>query len=197
MSESDNVIEQSSDPTPQPEDPIQQAINSLKEVAAGSLDHCIHAKYIALTNSEVRSKLKVKWTPNHPTYEFKGIRCLYAGDRANIQYVLFEFVWKSGQPLFNPSILVGVNVIYGRVVFIQDPYTHIPSTASRRNVTARYHPFPLTCLTWGLWLKTQIALWEVLGSPRLLDIECSPDPRRLYPSTRLIETPGSNTLESD
>src|SRR5262245_33269915 len=104
MSESDNVIEQSSDPTPPSEDPIPQAIKSLKEVAAGSLDHCIHAKYIALTNSDVQSKLRAKWKHNHPTYEFKGIECFCAGDRADIQYVLFKFVWKSGQPLFDPSI---------------------------------------------------------------------------------------------
>jgi len=175
-------------------DPVQKAIERLKDEAAKSLNPCLCATYIAITTTAVRDRFNAK----RHDYDLKSVRCLGARDRADRQYVLFEFGCKPGDVcLFDPSFLVQVNIIHRNAIIIQDPYTHIPSTESRRSVTALYHPFPLTYLSWGLWLKTQIALWEVLCSPRLLDIENSPEPRRFHPSTRLMETSESSPLQSD
>lgn len=175
--------------------PLANAIARLKDKVAESLDPCLCATYNAIITTDVQNRFIAKL--EH--YAFKGVRCLYERGRADRQYVLFEFGCKPEEIcLFDPSFLVKVNINHPRHVSIcQDPYTHIPSTESRRAVPAFYRPFPLTHLYWGLWLKTQLALWEVLCSPRLLDSEHFPEPRRFYPSTGLLETLGSNTLQSD
>jgi hypothetical protein len=175
-------------------DPLAKAIERLKDEVAKSLDPCLCATYIAITTKEVRDRFNAK----REDYALKGVRCLCERGRADRHYVLFEFSCKPGHIcLFDPSFLVKVNINPRYVCVYQDPYTHIPSTESRRSLTALHRPFPLTHLYWGLWLKTQLALWEVLCSPRLLDIEHFPEPRRFYPSMGLLETLESNTLQSD
>jgi hypothetical protein len=162
---------------------ITNAMNNLREAAAGSLDPCINAIYIAMQDPRVRELVEAKL--QNRDYTFQGVSCLHEQATAPTQYVLFDFVCKPDVfCLVKPWFLVGVDVRHRHVLFIENPYT--PATECRSDTLVSCSPFTLACLYWRFWLSTRIALWDTLCSPRLLEHGGSPAPRRLYKPMQVI-----------
>jgi len=92
----------------------------LKDAAAKSIDPCLTAKFIALSDQRVRALFLKKFQDG---YVFRGIDCLDLLSIPENRYVLFDFDCKPGTLcLIKPAFLVVVNMIGGYVEAIVDPY---------------------------------------------------------------------------
>lgn len=95
-------------------------VEALNAAATKSIDSCLTAKAIALSDARVRTLFLKKVADG---YDFKKIDCL---DRVQIpenKSVLFDFDCKPGTIcLIRPAFLVVVNIVDGYVVAIVDPY---------------------------------------------------------------------------
>jgi hypothetical protein len=103
---------------------VTEKLQSLREAAARSLDACLTAKYIALSNNRVQKLFVSKCGEMNI---FNEIICLDRISAPEYKYVLFDFDCKPGTLCFiKPSFLVVVDITLGQVVGEpQDPY--IPS----------------------------------------------------------------------
>jgi plastocyanin len=93
----------------------------LKDAAAGSMNECLNATYIAARDAQVQVVLIRKLL--NSDYVFKGVRCLDDPGIPEQERVLFDFDCKPGIfCLVDPNVLVIVDIIDGRVIDIIDPY---------------------------------------------------------------------------
>src|SRR5262245_5688738 len=95
-------------------------VNNLREAAARSIDPCLTAQFIALSDERVRS---VFWKKIKEGYEFRGLSCLNRVGAPENRYVYFDFGCKPGTVcLVKPAFLAVVNVVDGFLTGVVDPY---------------------------------------------------------------------------
>ena len=95
-------------------------IDKLKNLASKSINPCLVAQYIAITDSRVRQLFLQKIVQGNL---FRGIKCLNQIGIPEIRQVLFQFDCPPGIfCLVNPSFLVIVNIVSQNVEQIIDPY---------------------------------------------------------------------------
>ena len=109
---------------------IESDLQNIKEYSARSINPCLTAQYIAISNEKVRHILIQKIKQD---YVFQGISCLDKIGIPEYKYVHFGFACAKGTfCLVNPSFVVVMNVVDGDIVSIIDPY--ISSTGISRNL---------------------------------------------------------------
>ena len=102
------------------EDLLTVQLDKLKSYAAKSINPCLTAQYIALSDEKVQKIFLQKLKTG---YVFKGISCLDKIGIPENKYVYFSFDCQPGTfCLINPSFVVVVNFVNGFVVSILDPY---------------------------------------------------------------------------
>ena len=105
---------------------LSAQLEELKACGARSVNPCLTAQYIALSDQRVRQVFLQKIKQD---YVFKGISCLNKVGIPENKYVYFAFECPPNIfCLVNPSFAVVVNFVDGYVVSIIDPY--IPSNDS-------------------------------------------------------------------
>ena len=112
-------------------------LENLKEASARSLNPCLTAKYIALSDENVRTLFLNKFREG---YLFRGIYCINGGISIPEQKsVFFDFDCRLGTfCLIKPAFLVIVDFVNGYVVRIIDPY--IPTSDSSDIVSTAERP---------------------------------------------------------
>jgi hypothetical protein len=111
---------------------FDQQLASLRDAAATSIDPCVVAKFIALTDPRVRELFFKKFADG---YLFRGISCVQRIGIPENKYVLFDFDCIPGTVCFvPPAFLVVVNIVERNVVSIIDAYT--PSSVSAAAASA-------------------------------------------------------------
>jgi hypothetical protein len=102
---------------------FDEQVNTLKEIAARTVDSCLTAQFIAASDSRVRDLFIQKIDAGHV---FKGIHCSNRIGIPENKYVVFDFECKPGTfCLISPKFLAVVNIVDRHVVAVVDPY--IPS----------------------------------------------------------------------
>jgi hypothetical protein len=100
---------------------FDQQLALLKDLAATSIDPCITAKFIALTDQRVR---ELFFKQNAGPYLFRGISCVERIGIPEYKYVLFDFDCIPGTfCLVPPAFLVVVNIVDRHVVSIIPAWT--------------------------------------------------------------------------
>lgn len=104
-------------------------IEMLREAAAKTADPCLSAKYIAISNKEVRDTFLRKVTAG---YVFKSVSCPAIISVPEKKSVLFDFDCRPGTLCFiRPTFLVVVNLVTTQVESIVAPYTRSSLATSR------------------------------------------------------------------
>ena len=110
------------------EEQFNSQLEELKASAAKSVNPCLTAQYIALSDKDVR---EVFFRKIKQGYVFKGISCLNKIGIPENKYVYFGFDCQPGTfCLIDPSFVVVVNFVDGYVVSILDPYLGFEEEAS-------------------------------------------------------------------
>ncbi|MDB5391514.1 MAG: hypothetical protein JWM11_7160 [Planctomycetaceae bacterium] len=111
---------------------LDKQFAALKEAAATTIDPCLVAKVIAISDSRVRELFMKKVADG---YLFRGINCINRAGVPENKYVVFDFDCIPGTfCLVSPAFMVVVNIIDRYVVAIVDPY--IPSPAVPTSLSA-------------------------------------------------------------
>jgi len=113
---------------------FNKQVEELKEIAARSINPCLTAKFVSLSDNRVRALFLKKLEEG---YAFKEIRCLTVLSVPENRHVYFDFDCPNDRVcLIKPAFVVVVNVIDGRVVDIIDPYTGptVPANAQSLSV---------------------------------------------------------------
>ncbi len=99
---------------------LDAQLSALKDAASMSLDPCLVAKYIAISDSRVRQLFLKKVEAGYP---FHGVHCIERPGVPENKYVVFQFDCQPGTLcLVPPAFMVIVNVVDRYVVTIVDPY---------------------------------------------------------------------------
>ena len=99
---------------------LEKQISEFNKIAAHSVDPCIIAKSIALSNQEVQDTIMKKLSEGSI---FKGLHCLERVTSWELIYIYFDFDCKPGvHCLVKPAFVAIVNIISGKVIDIIDPY---------------------------------------------------------------------------
>jgi hypothetical protein len=107
-------------------------LNTLRETAARSIDACLTAKYIALSDERVHVLFLKKIQDGN---SFRGIFCLNRIGVPENRYVYFDFDCKPGTVcLVKPAFLAVVNVADGFVVAVVDPYIVAELASAGQNI---------------------------------------------------------------
>jgi len=105
---------------------LQEQIGALKDAVAKSVDPCLTAKYIALSEARVQETLRRKLIEQG--HRFRGIECLNRIGIPENKSIYFNIDCKPGTfCLIKPAFLVVVNIIDGYVVTIVDPFILTPT----------------------------------------------------------------------
>lgn len=100
---------------------LNKEVEELKEVAAKSINPCLTAKFIALSDARVRSLFLTKLQDG---YVFRGVNCLSGPSIPENRSVYFDFDCPAGRVCFvKPAFVAIVNIVHGYVVAIIDRYT--------------------------------------------------------------------------
>ncbi len=111
---------------------LDDQIATLKDVAARSVDACLTAKYVSLSDQRVRDLILTK---SREGYVFKRIVCTERLGLPEQRGVHFDFDCKPGTLcLVDPSFLAVVNLIDRYVTAIVDPYLPQISSPATRDI---------------------------------------------------------------
>jgi hypothetical protein len=100
---------------------FNKQLEELKEVAAKSINPCVTAKYVALSDARVRALFLKKL---HEGHVLKGVSCLTGLSIPENRSVYFDFDCTTDKVcLVKPAFAVVVNIVNGYVVAMVDPYT--------------------------------------------------------------------------
>jgi hypothetical protein len=152
-------------------DEFDKQVHDLREAAARTIDPCLVAQYIALSDAEVRAHIKTK---HDAGYVFAGMSCFEASSVSEQRYVYFDYRCRPGVFCFvKPAFAAVVDLVKGSVVRVIDPYlgaisnsgaiggTHGQSTAAGVGSLPNHaQPNHLTTLIVGEEHPTTLVLGE-------------------------------------
>jgi hypothetical protein len=102
------------------ENDLLKQVDILKGAAARSIDPCLTARFIAISNPQVQALFLKKIQDR---YVFRNITCFNRIAELENTHVYFDFDCAVGTVcLVKPAFLVVVNVVSGTVLSVVDPY---------------------------------------------------------------------------